>query len=46
MIEICNESITKPLKTFFKESLKNGVFSEIWKRANVAPAHKKEDKVY
>ena len=44
MIKICNESITIPLKIIFKESLKNGVFSEIWERANVVPLHKKEDK--
>ena len=44
MIKICNESITIPLKIIFKESLKNGVFPEIWKRANVVPAHKEEDK--
>ena len=44
MIKICNESITVPLKIIFDESLKNGVFPEIWKRANVVPIHKKEDK--
>ena len=37
MIKICKESITIPLKIIFKESLKNGVFSEIRKRANVVP---------
>ena len=44
MIKICNESITIPLKIIFDESLKNGVFPEIWKRANVVPVHKKDDK--
>ena len=44
MIKICNESITIPLKIIFTESLKNGVFPEIWKRENVVPVHKKEDK--
>ena len=44
MIKICNESITIPLKIIFEESLKNGVFPEIWKRANAVPVHKKEDK--
>ena len=28
----------------FKESLKNDVFPEIWKKVNVDPVHKKEDK--
>ena len=44
MIKICNESITIPLKIIFDQSLKNGVFPEIWKRANVVPVHKKDDK--
>ena len=44
MIKICNESITIPLKIIFEESLKNGVFPEIWKRANVIPVNEKEDK--
>ena len=44
MIKICNESITILLKIIFDESLKNGVFPEIWKRANVVPVHKKDDK--
>ena len=37
MIKICSESITIPLEIIFMVSLKNGVFLEIWKRANVAP---------
>ena len=44
MIKICNESITIPLEIIFDESLKNGVFPEIWKRANVVPVHKTDDK--
>ena len=43
-IKVCNESVTIPLKIIFIESLKNGLFLEIWKRANVVPVHKKEDK--
>ena len=33
-----------PLKIIFDKSLKNGVFPEIWKRANLVPVHKKENK--
>ena len=44
MIKLCEESITVPLKIIFEESLKYGVFPEIWKKANVVPVHKKEDK--
>ena len=44
MIKFCEESITIPLKIIFEESLKCGVFPEIWKKANVVPVHKKVDK--
>ena len=44
MIKICDDSITIPPKIIFDKSLKNGVFPEIWKRANIVPVHKKEDK--
>ena len=44
MIKFCEESITIPLKIIFDESLKCGVSPEIWKKANVVPVHKKEDK--
>ena len=41
MIKLCEESIVIPLKIIFEESLKCGVFPEIWKKANVVPVHKK-----
>ena len=44
MVKLCEESIVIPLKIIFKESLKCTVFPEIWKKANVVPVHKKEDK--
>ena len=43
MIKICNEAVTIPLKIIFEESLKKGIFPDIWKKGNI-PAHKKEDK--
>ena len=46
MIKMCSESITLPLKTIFQESLKKGKFPEIWKKANVVPVYKKEDKTF
>ena len=45
MIKMCSESITLPLK-IFQESLKKGKFPEIWKKANVVPVSKKEDKTF
>ena len=44
VIKICSQSVTIPLKVIFEESLKKGIFPEIWKKANVVPIHKKEDK--
>ena len=44
MIKMCNESVTIPLKINFEESLKKGIFPDIWKKGNIIPSHKKEDK--
>ena len=44
MIKLCEESIAIPLKIIFEDSLKCGVFPEIWKKANLVPVYKKEDK--
>ena len=46
MIKMCIESITLPLKIIFQESLKKVKFPEIWKKANVVPEHKKENKTF
>lgn len=42
MIQICSELITVPSKTIFEQSLKERKFSEIWRKINVVPMHKKE----
>ena len=44
MIKICSQSLILPLKIIFEHSLKKGKFPKIWKKANVVPVHKKEDK--
>ena len=44
MIKTCSESLTVPLKIIFEQSLKEGRFPAIWKKANVVPVHKKEEK--
>ena len=44
MIEICESSITKPLQLLFNNSVKQGVFPDIWKMPNVLPMHTKEKK--
>ena len=45
IIKICSQSLTLPLKIIFKHSLKKGKFPKIWKKANVVPPHKREDKM-
>ena len=45
MIEICSKPLILPLKIIFKHSLKKSKFPEIWKKANVVPVRKKEDKM-
>ena len=44
MIQICSESIALPLKLLFETALKENKFPDIWKLANVVPAHKKDEK--
>ena len=44
MIKICGEPILKPLKLIFKSCLENGKFPNEWKKANVVPVHKINNK--
>ena len=44
MLKLCGDSICKPLELIFKTCLRNGRFPLEWKKANVVPIHKKDDK--
>ena len=44
MLRLCRDSIWKSLKIIFKNCLKEGIFPDEWKKANVVPIHKKNDK--
>ena len=44
MIKICDASICKPLKLIFRSCFQNGKFPTEWKKANMVPAHRKEDR--
>ena len=44
MIKICDAEIIIPLFLVYETCLATGKFSEIWKRANVLPIHKKESR--
>ena len=44
MIKLCDKSLLLPLRIIFENCLKQGIFPEIWKSANVVPVHKKNQK--
>ena len=46
MLKMCRESIHKPLEYLFRASLNDERFPSEWKKANVVPIHKKDDKQF
>ena len=44
MLILCGDSIRKALELILKTYLRNGRFSQEWKKANAVPVHKKGDK--
>ena len=44
MIKICDKSLLKPLTILFQNSTKSSCYPVIWKRSNIIPVHKKNDK--
>ena len=44
IIKICDTSICRTQKLIFQSYLESEKFSNEWKRANVVPVHKKDDK--
>ena len=44
MIKICDKSLIKPLVILFKNSTKSHCYPDIWKKSNIIPSHKKNDK--
>ena len=44
MLKLCGEAICRPLNIIFKMCLNTGKFPSEWKKGNVAPIHKKDDK--
>ena len=41
---MCADSVAHPLTVIFQNSLVAGIFANDWKKANIAPIHKKNDK--
>ena len=44
MLKICDDSLCGPLGLIFQSCFENGKFPSEWKKANVVPTHKKNDK--
>ena len=44
IIKFCANSIAHPLTLMFQNSLADGIFATHWKRANILPVNKKNDK--
>ena len=44
LLKICGPSIYKLLEIIFNQCLETGVFPSKWKKGNIVPIHKKEDK--
>ena len=44
IIKICDKSLLKPLILLFENSTKSSCYPDIWKRSNIIPVHKRNDK--
>ena len=44
MIKICEQSISIPLIIIFKKAILSGIYPDNWKKGNIVPVHKKENK--
>ena len=44
MIKLCTNSVAHPLTLIFRNSMTAGKFATQWKRANIVPLPKKNDK--
>ena len=44
MLQLCGNSIYNPLELILLQAMESGSFSSEWKKGNVVPIHKKDDK--
>ena len=42
--KICGDSLCRPLELIFNDCLANEIFPFDWKKGNIVPVHKKNDK--
>ena len=44
MLKICGNSLYRPSELILIDCLVNGIFPSVWKKGNIVPVHKKNDK--
>ena len=44
MLKICGDSLCRPLELIFNHCLANGMYPSDWKKGNIVPVYKKNDK--
>ena len=44
MLQLCGNLIFKPLELIFQQDMESGSFPSEWKKGNVVPIHKKDNK--
>ena len=44
MLQLCGNSICRPLELIFQQAMESGSFLSEWKKENLVPIHKKDDK--
>ena len=44
MLKLCDKSIITPLSILFQNCVDRRTFPDTWKKSNIVPVHKKDDK--
>ena len=44
MLKICGDSLYRPLELIFNDCLANGIYPSDWRKGNIVPVYKKNDK--
>ena len=44
VLKTCESAVAKPLTILFKNCISQGTFPDNWKKSNICPIHKKDDK--
>ena len=44
MLKLCGDLLCRSLELIFNDCLANGIFPSDWKKGNIVPVHKKNDK--